>query len=195
MPIGYKTVGHAISNLCTYDGRGKPAFCALDISYEVGSNGEYDFDSPVLTNPVSWDEWITLPVRDLDLCINTPNLRIRVPTVIISNRYSKMPVKFFKLTKDGIRIRDNDTCQYTGRKLRSNEGSIDHVLPKRHGGTNTWSNLVYCSKEINRTKGSNMNKDIGLTLIKDPKEPIPVSACILLKHIKHRDWKHFLTVK
>jgi hypothetical protein len=43
--------------------------------------------------PVSWVEWITLPIRSWDLTINSPNVKIRVPTVIIATNFNKMPVK------------------------------------------------------------------------------------------------------
>ena len=122
-------------------------------------------------------------------------MKIRVPTVIISARYSKMPVKAFALTKDNVRRRDNNTCQYTGKRLKPDEGSVDHVIPKKYGGKETWNNLVYCSKEVNLNKGSRLNKDAGLKLIKDPKEPAAVPVCVLVDDVKHRDWKHFVISK
>lgn len=191
LPIGYNTVGHAISNLCCTDEFNKPTFFALDITYP-NDEDTYSFDDPSSIKPVSWDEWITLPVREFDLSISTPSLKIRVPTVVIASRFSKMPVKTFKLNRDSIRKRDNDTCQYTGKRLKPDEGSVDHIVPKKYGGGATWNNLVYCAREINRKKGSNHNKDVGLRLIKEPKEPVPVPACMVLKDIKHRDWKHFV---
>jgi len=72
-PVGFKTVKDAIVDLCGSDTNGKPSSLALDIDYEIDEHGE-----PILTeaksmNPVSWSDWMNLPVRSWDLSINTPN--------------------------------------------------------------------------------------------------------------------------
>src|SRR4249919_2634910 len=46
--------------------------------------------SPLLT-PRSWEEWITLPIRDQDEAVHTVRGQIRVPTVIVAVNYAKVP--------------------------------------------------------------------------------------------------------
>jgi len=59
---------------------------------------------------------------------------IRVPTVIVAVNYAKVPKKRPKLCARAIRERDRNRCQYTGRVLRPDEGSLDHVVPRSRGG-------------------------------------------------------------
>jgi hypothetical protein len=193
-PIGFKTVKDAIIDLCGADYEGKPNSLALDIDYDVDSNGDPITSEPKSMNPVSWSEWINLPLRSWDLFISTPTMRIRVPTVVIATNYSKMPMKRFrgKPSKDAIFYRDNGMCQYTGKKLNRNDFTVDHVVPRSKGGMDTWTNLVACDKEVNTKKGNRFNNELGLRLLKTPVVPQPIPVYALIKEIKHVDWKHFL---
>src|SRR4029077_16254402 len=83
--------------------------------------------------PVTWEEWITLPIRDQDEAVHTVRGAIRVPTVIVAVNYAKVPKKRPKLCAKAIRERDGNRCQYTGRVLHPNEGSLDHVVPRSRG--------------------------------------------------------------
>src|SRR6266545_7778969 len=47
--------------------------------------------------PVTWDEWITLPIRDGDNLVRTARGPIRVPTVIVAVNFAKVPKKRPKL--------------------------------------------------------------------------------------------------
>ena len=70
-------------------------------------------------NPVGWDEWVESPARPWDLTIHSTHLTIRVPTVVITKNYAKIPEKKFrgKPTKEGLAIRDNLIDGYTGKEL------------------------------------------------------------------------------
>ncbi len=131
-PVGFKTVKDAIVDLCGAESNGKPSTMALDIEYELDENGQPIFDEAKSMNPVSWEEWMMLPIRPWDLAINSPTRSIRVPTVIIATNFNKMPIKTFKgkPSKDGIWNRDQGICQYTGKKLTKDQSTIDHVIPR-----------------------------------------------------------------
>jgi 5-methylcytosine-specific restriction endonuclease McrA len=193
-PVGFKTVKDAIVDLCGCDANGKPSSLALDIDYDIDNNGDPILDDPKSMNPVSWTEWMKLPVRSWDLSINTPTMIIRVPTVIIATNFNKMPVKHFrgKPSKDAIYTRDGGVCQYSGKKIDRNSATIDHIVPRSKGGADTWTNLVLCSKDINSKKGNRMNSEVGLKLLKQPIAPQPVPVYALIKDAKHIDWHHFL---
>jgi hypothetical protein len=102
--------------------------------------------------PVKWDEWITLPVREHDAFVRTARGAIRVPTVIVAVNYARVPKKRPKLSAKNIRERDGNRCQYTGKLLRPDEGSLDHVVPRSRGGADTWENLVWSRKDVNRAR-------------------------------------------
>ena len=184
-PVGTKTVKEAICDL--YSG----SFEALDIEYSFTKKG-YNFDSPSSIISKRWEEWVNLPIRDFDLYVCSSKLKVRVPTVLITNKYSKMPINHLKPTAEGIRKRDLGTCQYSGRKLQKNEGSVDHVLPRGRGGEDTWENLVYCDRKINLNKSNKTPQEAGLKLLKNPKEPVGVYACSLVLSSENADWKHFV---
>ena len=193
-PVGFKTVKDAIIALCASDADGKDNSLAIDIDYNILDNGEPDLSEPKAMTPVSWNDWLSLPIRSWDLTISSPSMTIRVPTVIISANFSKMPVKHFKgkPSKDAIYNRDKGTCQYTGKKIDRNHATVDHVIPRSRGGEDSWTNLVLCSKDINTKKGNKLNSEIGLQLLKNPLAPQPVPVYSLIREAKHVDWKHFL---
>jgi len=103
-----------------------------------------------------------------------------VPTVIVAVNYAKVPKKRPKLCARAIRERDRNRCQYTGRVLRPDEGSLDHVVPRSRGGEDTWENLVWASKEVNQRKADRLPREAGLRLLSRPRAPkeLPVSALI-----------------
>jgi hypothetical protein len=193
-PTIMMTVKDAIIKLCGSQFQPKPSAMALDIDYALDDNGEPDFSNVIKMNPVNWNEWIKLPIRNWDLSINSPNSKIRVPTVIVSLRYNKMPVKMFHgvPSKESIWMRDGGVCQYTGKQLKKIDGNIDHVVPRSRGGKDTWENMVLSNRELNIKKGNRLNEEVGIKLIKQPKAPKPIYAYELIKDAKHQDWEHFL---
>ena len=130
--------------------------------------------------PVTWDEWIALPIRDTDNAVLTVRGAIRVPTVIVALNFAKVPKKRPKLCAKSIRERDGNRCQYTGKLLRPDEGSLDHVLPRSRGGKDAWENLVWSDKTVNAKKGNCLPHEAGLKLLAMPRAPeeLPVTALI-----------------
>lgn len=195
--VGQSTVGKAIVDLAA----GKSAM-ALDIEYEKDANGDYILDADGFPSgeswarPVDWEEWIGLPCREFDNVIHYANgaKAMRAPTVLIAKNFNKMPKKSFrgKPSKDAIWIRDASIDQYTGKKLRREEATIDHVVPQSKGGENTWENLVLTAKEVNTKKGNKFNHEVGLKLIRPPVAPKPMPLSNLIREIRHQDWKKFL---
>ena len=143
--------------------------------------------------PVTWDEWIALPIRDTDNAVLTVRGAIRVPTVIVALNFAKVPKKRPKLCAKSIRERDGNRCQYTGKLLRPDEGSLDHVLPRSRGGKDAWENLVWSDKTVNAKKGNRLPHEAGLKLPAMPRAPeeLPVTALI---HNPQgiADWKLFV---
>jgi 5-methylcytosine-specific restriction endonuclease McrA len=151
---------------------------ALDIAFDGDPAGEDASRhlSPVTRHasairPVPWDEWITLPIRAQDNAVRTARGAIRVPTVIVAVNFAKVPKKRPKLSAKNIRERDGNRCQYTGRLLHPDEGSLDHVVPRSRGGKDSWENLVWSSKDVNQRKADRLPHEAGLR--PPPQRPRP----------------------
>ena len=164
------------------------AFCQM--ATNVATALEVDGES---IRPVTWDEWITLPVRPQDSAVLTMRGPIRVPTVIVALNYAKVPKKRPKLCARTIRERDGNRCQYTGVMLRPEEGNIDHVVPRSRGGRDAWENCVWSSKAVNSKKGNRLPHEAGLKLLKQPVavREMPITALIRNTH-GIPDWEPFV---
>jgi len=173
------------------------AFCMMATNVATGLDIEQgDGARAEALRPVSWEEWIALPIREQDEAVHAVRGQIRVPTVIVAVNYANVPKKRPKLCARAIRERDGNRCQYTGRLLRPDEGSLDHVVPRSRGGKDAWENLVWSAKEVNQKKADRLLHEAGLKLLSKPRAPkeLPVSA-LIRNTAAVDDWKLFLDVR
>ena len=119
----------------------------------------------------NFEDWMTLPVREGEKAIRTSRTEVRVPEIIVLSEYERLPQREVKLTRRNLLIRDNYTCQYTGRRISMDTGTIDHVVPRSRGGASTWENLVMCCLEVNAKKADRTPDEAGLKLLKKPERP------------------------
>jgi 5-methylcytosine-specific restriction endonuclease McrA len=143
--------------------------------------------------PVAWADWLTLPIREQDASVGTARGLVRVPTVIVSVNFGRVPRKRAKFSGRSIRERDGNRCQYTGAALRPGEGSVDHIVPRSRGGADSWENCVWTSKRVNTLKGDRLPHEAGLKLLSTPRAPkeLPATDCIRNAH-EIPDWNFFL---
>ena len=165
------------------------AFCMMATNVATG----LEIKGEDHIRPVTWEEWITLPIRPQDNALQTVRGPIRVPTVIVVVNFARVPKKRPKQCAKWIRERDSNRCQYTGRLLRPEEGSLDHVVPRSRGGEDTWENLVWSSKDVNARKGNRLPQEAGLRLLSRPSVPkeLPVTALLRNPH-GVTDWRLFV---
>jgi 5-methylcytosine-specific restriction endonuclease McrA len=165
------------------------AFCQMATNVATG----LDIAGENHIRPVTWDEWITLPIRESDQAVQTVRGAIRVPTVIVAVNFAKVPKKRPKLNARNIRERDGNRCQYTGRLLHPDEGNLDHVVPRSRGGADTWENLVWAAKEVNQRKAARLPHEAGLKLLAIPYAPQEKPVSVLLRNAHGvAEWKLFL---
>ncbi len=189
--VGFLTPAAAFTFLCSERDGDHPGF-ALD--YEVNADGDL-----VYANPVTFDVWRTLPIRhgDLSVGIGPDHVtgeprRIRVPLVVICANYADIPVRTVHWSPNAIRVRDNDTCQATGRKLKRGEGNTAHIVARARGGKDTFTNTVYMDKKLNTAMGTLTPEEAGIKLLRSPKAP-PVGRVVhTKKDAKHPTQVHFL---
>ena len=65
--------------------------------------------------------------------MRTANSEIQVPRVIRLLGYDKLPKQTVKFNRRNIFARDNNQCQYCGKKFPTSELSLDHVVAAQPG--------------------------------------------------------------
>jgi HNH endonuclease len=78
-----------------------------------------------------------------------------------------IPRMALRPTRSNIMLRDDETCQYCGK--RSRDLTLDHVLPRSRGGQSTWENLVACCRACNGRKGNRLPREVGMKLLRSPR--------------------------
>jgi len=125
--------------------------------------------------------------------LRTVDRVIQVPSVVKLRYHVKRPLPELKLTRRTIFARDDYTCQYCG--YRGKDLTVDHVLPKRLGGSDDWENLVTCCRKCNLKKGDKPLHQMGMTLLRQPRRPRYVPYISLSKYIegaKNEVWRNYL---
>ena len=125
--------------------------------------------------------------------VRTVRAQIAVPKIIRLFGYDRLPRQTVKLNRRNIYARDNNHCQYCGRRFPTQELTIDHVVPRRLGGGNSWRNLVCCCVACNSRKGGNTPRSAGMELIRKPIQPRRNPVINLrLGQDKYACWQAFL---
>jgi 5-methylcytosine-specific restriction endonuclease McrA len=190
--LGVITIKKAFEQLLSISKYDDIVSKAFDIEYEYLGDEKWNFDNCISIRDLPFENWKLLPVRPFDNAIHTAKQAIRVPNVIMAVNCEKSHLREIKLSTRAILERDNYICQYTGKQLPRHKLNIDHVIPKDRGGTDSWTNMVASSIEINSKKGNKLNSEAGLKLIREPKKPLPLPASSLIREIRNRDWSIFL---
>ena len=118
-----------------------------------------------------WADWAALAPRDDELQIRTVRWAIRVPEVLTLTSYDRVPTKSVTFSRRNIFKRDRYTCQYCGRQPGSEELTIDHVVPRAHGGESTWENCVLACIDCNARKADRTPEQAHMRLAHKPVRP------------------------
>lgn len=112
------------------------------------------------------------------------------PSVIRLSRFVKVPYKKVVLTRKNILRRDSYRCGYCGRgDLRL---TIDHIIPKARGGSDSWDNLISACTICNNKKGDSTPEEANMVLLKKPFKP---SHIMFIKNVVGKldeKWKPYL---
>lgn len=115
------------------------------------------------------------------------------PSVIKLIYMVKRPRPQVRLSRREIFMRDEYTCQYCGAK--SNDLTLDHVMPKHRGGAHTWDNLVSACRSCNHRKGAKTVAEARMRLTKLPRRPQPAQYFIWVQRLNggaYDAWLKFL---
>ena len=86
--------------------------------------------------------------------VHSPSCTWKVPSVVMCTEYIKWN-RVVKYNRTNILLRDMFTCQLCGDKPPSSQLTLDHVVPRVHGGKTNWTNIITACKPCNHNKGSN----------------------------------------
>lgn len=125
--------------------------------------------------------------------IRTVHFHIAVPRIVRVFSFARMPQREVKFNRRNIFARDNNTCQYCGRRFPTSELSLDHVVPRSQGGASCWENIVCACVRCNVRKGGRTPDQARLALVREPVRPRrnPV-VTIKLSDQRYSSWKQFL---
>lgn len=125
--------------------------------------------------------------------IRTVRFDLAVPRVIRLLTYDRVPRTRVRLNRRNLFARDGSRCQYCGRKFKTSDLSIDHVVPRSRGGRTEWTNVVCACLACNVQKGGRTPREARMRLIKKPRQP-RFSPVITIRagSQKYRSWKQFL---
>ncbi len=161
------------------------------VSLEDGQFATYDFQS--------WREISEYRLKNFqysaeeDDWVRTASTQIQVPRVIRLLGYEKIPRHTVKFNRRNIFARDNNQCQYCGKRYATSDLSLDHVVPRSQGGLSTWENIVCACIDCNVRKGGRTPKQAHMSLIRKPEKPKRSPLLNLkLTSKKYQSWRTFL---
>lgn len=85
--------------------------------------------------------------------VHSPSTTLEVPSVLMLREYVKV-ARGVKFSKANVLLRDDHKCQYCGVKSEDLKTplTLDHVVPRFHGGKTRWENVVAACSECNLEK-------------------------------------------
>ena len=123
--------------------------------------------------------------------IRTPSALIPLPSVIRLDYMIKRPLLARKLSRREVFIRDHYSCQYCGKETR--ELTLDHVMPRRLGGTHEWENVISACPGCNLRKAGRTPEQAGMKLHCLPKAPPLRRYGNLQPYLETREeWRKFV---
>jgi 5-methylcytosine-specific restriction endonuclease McrA len=99
--------------------------------------------------------------------IKARRLELERPVIVQLLANVRIPRVALQPTRSNILLRDEETCQYCGKRTR--DLTLDHIIPRSRGGQSTWENLVASCKACNGKKGNRLLKEVNMRLLRQPR--------------------------
>lgn len=157
--------------------------------------------NPISSFPVStisWQRAVKLYFLDkVDIIesydnwkINSPSMSMHVPATVITKDFYR-PKHNVCFNRPNLAMRDEFKCQYCGNEHKYDNLTIDHVIPRSHGGRTHWENCVIACKRCNNNKGSKL-----ISPRRKPEEPSYYRMAALRSRfpfqVKHASWLDYI---
>ncbi|MCM2371409.1 HNH endonuclease [Aporhodopirellula aestuarii] len=162
--------------------------CAEVIDCDDGQYVSYDFGS--------WCELSQLASSDKqpgEEYLQAVGFEVKVPRIARLTRFDRMPAQTVRFNRRNLFARDEYRCQYCGKVEPMTKLSLDHVVPRSHGGATTWENIVCSCLRCNSRKGGRTPQQARMKLLTNPAKP---RFNPLMTHSiddpRYESWKTFL---
>lgn len=110
------------------------------------------------------------------------------PSVIVLRNYVRIPGRQVPVSRRGVLRRDSQRCAYCGGSATT----VDHVLPRSRGGSDSWENLVACCLRCNNVKSDRTPAEMGWRLRVRPKAPYGPMWMVRGVDRAEPDWGEYL---
>ena len=125
--------------------------------------------------------------------IRSEYLTMKVPCVCVTKEYFRYK-KAVKFSRSNLFLRDLYQCQYCGDTFDHKDLTLDHVIPRAHGGKTTWENSVTACKSCNSKKGHKLQKPL-----REPFKPDHFHLINKWKsrpvQVRHPSWYQYLGIE
>ena len=122
--------------------------------------------------------------------IRTYSAALDAPSIIRLVYLVKRPFAPRRLSKKEVFRRDHYTCQYCG--VKSQRLTLDHVVPRRYNGPNTWDNVVAACERCNLDKAGRTPHEANMKLRRTPAAPQPNPYRILENRTILAEWQPYI---
>ncbi|MEM9825577.1 MAG: HNH endonuclease [Planctomycetota bacterium] len=162
--------------------------CAEVIAHEDEQYISYDFESWCELSQLT-----SLEKQPGEEYLQAVGFELQVPRIVRLTRFDKVVAQSVRFNRRNLFMRDEYTCQYCGKTESAQKLSLDHVVPRSHGGPTTWENIVCCCLRCNSRKGGRTPKQAKMRLKRPPAKPrINPLITRSVEDPKYASWKTFL---
>ncbi len=127
---------------------------------------------------VPWKKAITLVflnkveiLSEYEREIKSVSRSMKLPAVVRLLRFVHNHRNGLRFSRRNVLLRDDNTCQYCGKKFDPKLLTCDHIIPRSRGGTTEWSNIVTCCIYCNLKKGDKLPEEGNMFPRKRPGKP------------------------
>lgn len=105
--------------------------------------------------------------------IRTARLKITIPDVLLLHSNMQPSYRNVTFSRKNLLKRDRRTCQYCGKKVGTENFTIDHIMPRSRGGPTSWLNCVIACVTCNLKKDNRTPSEANMKLRTVPMVPSP----------------------
>lgn len=133
-------------------------------------------------------EEYSIPIKTINIEIQRPSV-IRLTTWVKGKNNASI-----RFNKTNVYLRDKGKCQYCSKTVSLKEATLDHVVPKAHGGKTDWLNIVIACYACNQKKKDLSLHQAKMWLLTTPSRPtnICIDTLFKLKNNKPGSWENWI---